>query len=208
MKAKDARKELEKLAGNELYKRAGEMYDLEIDQLVEMRSHGKKPTVGVVESAVKQVADWFRKVYPGLAWEDEKIPLNIIEWSSGEAYVRYDFVDPKLVAWGKRTRRAVLKGTPLPMLDAMDVGDLDAASSMMMAMMRRDVKRWGELEDKRKAFAEKYGVKRCPYEVQKKDCEHQTTYVMELGEGQPFPATTADLVFVCALDKCVEEEET
>lgn len=206
MKAKDAHKELEGFAGDALYKKAGEMYDLEIDQLIHLRSHNKKPTASLVESAVRQVADWFRKVYPGLAWDSEKTPRNIIEWASGEAYVRHNIVDPKLIAWSERTRGATLKGKPLPALEAMEVGDLEAAGAMMMAVLRRDVKRWGELEDRRNAYAKKYGVKRCFYEAEKRHCEHQTTYVMELEEGKPLPTSTADLVFACDLEKCVEED--
>jgi len=203
MKVKDARKVLEGLSGEELYRKAREMYEFEIDQLIYIRSHGTKITVedvGLIESVVKQVADWFRKVYPGLAWENEKTPLNIIAWESGEAYVRNNVLDPKLKKWGERTRRGAQRGVLLPAIEAMTPGDLEAASGMMMASVRRDVMCWSEINKKRKAFVEKYGLKECPYGAEERFCKHQKTYVMD--KDKVLPTSTDDLVFVCAVEEC------
>lgn len=203
MKAKDAHNMLKGYGGDDLYKKASELYALEIDQLVHIRSHRKEPTAGVVESSIKQVTDWFRKVSEGLAWSSDGIPKNIIEWENGEAFIRYNVMNPKLKEWGKRTRSEVMKGSPFPMLEAMKPGDLEAAGSMMMAMVRRDVKRWGEVHDRREQFAEQYGLRLCSFGAEERHCEHQTTYVLDKGE---LPTSTDDLVFVCDVDKCVKEE--
>lgn len=180
------------------------MYELEVDQLVSLRSHDKTPTEGVVESAIKQVEGWFRKVYPGLAWENEETPENIIQWESGEAYVRHNIIDPKLTAWSKRTRREIMKGSPLPTLEAMKPGDLEAVSSRMLATMQRDFRRWGEVYDKRNAFVEKYGLRRCTFGVEERHCEHQTSYSMV----ETLPTSTDDVVFVCDVEKCMKEEKS
>lgn len=65
MKAKKAHKLLEGFIGETLYREARKLYQSEVDNLIALRSHDKKPTRSIVEGALSQVKGWFRKVAGG-----------------------------------------------------------------------------------------------------------------------------------------------
>lgn len=201
MKMKEAHTHLTQYSGNELYQQACRLYREESDSRIALRAHGKIPTKGVVESVVVEMKSWFGRMAEGLAWEDSKVPEDIIKWETSATYVRYNMVDPKIEDYRKRTRLEVLKGTSLPLLEAMRPGDLDALSGMMLAQIQRDAHKYLELKEKREGFAKQLGKPTCPYEVEERYCPHQESYSMV----QPLPTSVNDLVFVCTVDKCVKE---
>lgn len=201
MKVKDAHKLLEGYSGDTLFQEASKLYQSEVDGVILLRSHGSKPSSNLIEGAINQVDDWLRKVAVNLQWEKPVIIENIIEWERGRVWVRYGIIDPKLLKWRERTQREVLKGTPLPILEAMGPGDLEAASSMMMARMQEEVKEWSELEERRGTFATQMGKRLCPYGVEERFCKHSITYSL-VGV---LPTNTKDLVFICMVDKCIKE---
>lgn len=202
MKVRDARALLEPLQGDELYRQARKLFTQEAEQLIEVRCHGKPTSTGV-EGCLEQVSSWFRKVSPSLSWSGESTPENIISWESGSIYARYNLVDPKLDRWRQRTQREMLRGKPLPILEAMKSGDLEAASSFMIGKLTEDVKRWDELNKKREAFANQCGKRLCPQEAEGRHCSEQETLV--LPSDAPFPSSTSDLVFCCKVEKCIKE---
>jgi len=200
MKAQEAHKLLEGYTGNDLFQEACKLYRQEVDNLISVRSHGKLPTSGLIDGAIEQVNDWFKKVAKGLSWDNPDLPGKIIEWERGDVWVKYNIIDPILLKWRKGTQREILKRTPLPILAAMEPGFLEAASSMMMANIRKDIKEYEELEKRKELFAAKMGRKVCPFGVDKRFCEHQETYSL----AGDIPTSIDQLVFVCKVDKCIE----
>jgi len=201
VKMKEAHSLLAQYNSEELYHQACQLYREESDGRIALRAHSKEPTGGIVQSVVDEMKDWFRKVAVGLAWEDSEVPENIIGWESSAIYVKYRMVDAQIEDYRKRTRLEVLRGTPLPLLEAMKPGDLDALSGMILAQIRQDACRYLELEEKRKRFAEKLGKPICPYGVEERFCPRQESYSMAEG----LPTSVNDLVFVCTVDKCIKE---
>jgi len=201
VKAQEAHKLLEGYIGDALCQEACKLYRQEVDNLISARSHGKLPTSGLIDGAIKQVNDWFMKVAKGLPWDIPDLPGKIIEWERDDVWVKHNIIDPILLKWRKGTQREILKGTPLPILAAMKPGFLEAASSMMMANIRKGFKEYEELEKKRKLLAAKMGKKVCPFGVDKRFCEHQETYSL----AGDIPTSIDQLVFVCKIDKCIEE---
>jgi len=201
MKAKDAVKLLEGYTGNTLFQEASKLYRLEIDNVITTRSHGKQPSSNLIDGAIKQVNDWFKKVANGLPWDKLELIDKIIEWERGKVWVKYKMMDPVLLNWRWRTQRAILRGEPLPMLEAMKSGDLEAASSMMLARIQEELQEYSELEERRKTFASQMGKILCPYGVEERFCPHCSTF--SLVEG--IPTSTEDLVFICMADKCIKE---
>lgn len=201
MKVKDAHNLLIQYEGDELYQRACRLYREESDNRITLRAHNEQPSIGVVESVVTEMKDWFRKAVEDITWEDPELPGNVIKWESSAVYVKYKVVDPEIDAYRKRTRLEMLKGSDLPLLDALTPDALNAVTGMMLAHMQDDFRKWGELDKKRKEFAERLGKPICPYGVEERFCPHQKTYSMV----EPLPTSVDDVVFVCTIDKCIKE---
>lgn len=201
MKVKDAHNYLARYTGNDLYQQACRLYREESNSRIVLRAHGAKPPIGTVQSVVEEMKGWFRKVAKGLAWGSPKVPEDIIGWESSAIYVRYNIVDPQVENYRKRTRLETLRGSKLPLLEAMRPGDLDALSGMMIAQIQRDAREYLELEKKREELAKQLGMPICPYGVKERFCSRQKTYSVV----QPFPTSVDDLVFVCTVDKCIKE---
>ncbi|GAI30649.1 unnamed protein product, partial [marine sediment metagenome] len=72
---------------------------------------------------------------------------DIIGWESSAIYVRYNIVDPQIENYRKRTRLETLKGSKLPLLEAMRPGDLDALSGMMLAQIHRNAREYFKLKE-------------------------------------------------------------
>lgn len=206
MKAKEAREIIGGYAGNDLFQEACKLFQQEIDSVVELRAHGKTPSRGIVESAVKQVAEWFRTVAEGLQWSEPDLPERIISWETGKVWVKFKMIDPVVDDYRKRARLEMLKGTRFPLFAALNKERLDALSSMSLARMQESAKRYLELEDKRRKFAEQLGKQVCPYNTEERLCKHQETYLMT---SHIFSVSAADdLVFVCTAKKCIKEKES
>ena len=203
MKAKEAHKSLEVYAGDDLYLPACRLYQTEVSDTIELRSHGKNPTVGVVEGAIKQTNDWFKKVAEGLSWEDSELPGNIIKWEASRVWVKYGIEDPEITRYRHRARYESMRGTPLPLLKAMGPDTLDAVGGMMLANIQKDLRKLDELHDKRGKFADTYGVRLCVFGPKERFCEHQKTY--SIVEG--LPTSTEDLAFICTVDECIKDKE-
>jgi len=110
MKTKQAVIVLSNLTGDELFKKASEIYREEVHRIITMRSHGKKPTSNIIDGAISETNNWFRKVSKNLKWSDIDTPEKIIEYNRGDFWVKHDLIDSKLEDWGKRTNRlGVLK---------------------------------------------------------------------------------------------------
>lgn len=197
MKAKDAYKLLERYSGNDLFQEASKLFQSEVDSLIVLRSHGKPPTINLIDGSIKQVNDWFRKVANGLQWSEPELIDKIIEWGRGKIWVRYKMIDPKLLEWRERTQKEIHKGTPLPIL----AGFLEAASSMMLARIQEEAKQYLEVDEKRRTFATEIGKKLCPYGIEERLCKHSSTYSL-VGE---IPTSINDLVFICSIEKCIKE---
>lgn len=97
---------------------------------------------------------------------------------------------------------AILKGSPVPLLDALTPDDLDAAAGIMIAKATAGVKAYvAQQESAGKKLAERLGKRICPYGVSESHCEHQETYSVVKG----LPTSTDQLIFVCSVDKCIKE---
>ena len=129
MKAKNAIEILSSFIGDELFKKASEIYREEVHRVISIRCHGNKPTSNVIDGAINEVSGWFKKVCRDIKCDDENIPNRIIEYERGGFWVKDGIMDSKLVDWGKRTRKAALEGKFLPALAALKPGDLEAAVS-------------------------------------------------------------------------------
>jgi hypothetical protein len=194
VKAKEAHQLLSQYSGEELYQKARELMEKETSALLELRiGKGKEPTPQAVDSVCKQIADWFKKVYPGLAWSNKELPEEMISWNRGRVFATCNLVDPILSRWSKRTRKEVAKGTPLPILAAMKAGDLKAAGSFMLGQIQLQAQQWSELHEKRKAFLAKMGKKQCIFTAKARSCPYQKSYAMVY----PLPTSTADIAFAC-----------
>lgn len=201
MKAKDAHDLLAQYEGNMLYQQAVKIYTEETDDRIKLRAHGTQPSRGVVESVVTEMKDWFRKAAEGLTFEEPGTPENIIKWESSTTYVRHKVVDPEIEAYRKRTRLEMLRGSRQPLWKALTSDALDAVSGMMVASIQDSFRKFGELENKRKEFAENLGKTVCPFGAEERSCPHQKTYSM----AGVTPTSMDDVVFVCTTDKCVKE---
>lgn len=199
MKVKEAKELLKDYSGEELYQKGRALFREEVNNLITLRSGSEKPTKGVIDSAITQVEDWFIKVAIGLPWPKPKTAKNIISWESGRIWIEYGFVDPKIEEYGKRARLEMWKGTPLPLLEALTPGALDAISSMMMGKLQVAA----ELYSKREEFAKGMGKKVCSYGVEERFCKYQETYSMATG----IPSYIEDCVFICSIDKCYKEKK-
>ena len=141
MKVKEAREILDPgvVSGESLYQRASKLFVEEVEARIKLRSHGRPATQGVIQSVLDEMKDWFGKVADGLPFSEPGTPEDIIKWEEGRVWVRHTLIDPKIEAWGKRTRLEMLRGARFPMWNAMTVESLDAATSMMLAKMQRDL---------------------------------------------------------------------
>ena len=161
MKVQEARNRVSNYAGEELYREACRLYQEETDSRIQLRSHAKPPSRGVIESVVAEMKPWMRQVGKDLHWSDYETLERIIEWETGRTWVRYKMTDPRVEEYGKRARLEISKGTPLPLLKALTPERLDAVSSMMLAQMQKEAEEYfaeheGELEEEaRKYFTDK-----------------------------------------------------
>ena len=187
MKVKEAKKLLEGCSGEELYQQGCLIFREEVNNLITLRSHGGKPTRGVVNSAINQVEDWFIKVADGLPWQESGIPKNIISWETGRLYAEYGFVNPEIERYRDRVRKEVLRGTPLPLLEALTPGALDAIGSLMIGQLKVEA----TLYLKKEEFLERTGRKACPYNEKERFCKYQSTYLMVEG----LPSGLSEVVF-------------
>lgn len=200
MKVGEGKELLQGYSGELLYSMGKELFRSETKNLITLRSHGKEPSRGVIESALFQVKDWFLKVAEGLPWPGDGTAKNIISWESGRIWVEYGFLDPKIEGYRKRARLEMLKGTPFPLLEALTPEALDSISSMMFANIQVSI----NLHDKREEFAKKMGKKVCPLGEKERFCKYQSTY--SLVEG--IPMNIGELVFICNIDnECIKEGE-
>lgn len=200
MKAKEAHKLLSQYSGEELYRKAQELFRSEVNILIKLRHHSKTPTPQALEGILDQVSSWFEKISPGLAWGSEDAPKNIVSWERGEIFASLKLLDPKLAKWGDRTRKEIRKGTPIPILAAMSNGDLEAASSFMLGQIKIQAQQWSELREKRKNFLATLGKKPCLYGAEAKECTFQESFSM-VGL---LPTSTSDVAFACSRtdEKC------
>ncbi len=202
MKVKEARELLAQYSGDELYKKAHELFRQEVDNLIALRWHsGESPSAQNLEGVLDQVSGWFRKVSPGLAWSDDQIAENLIVWERGEVYAHYKVLDPKLIKWRDRVGKERRKGKPFTILDVMKEGDLEAASAFMLGRIVDDAKKWKTEEEKRKAFLDNLGKKPCLYGVDARDCPFQQSFSMV-----ELPRATSDIASACELEpdgKCL-----
>lgn len=198
MKVKEGRKLLEGYSGEELYQQGCKLFHSEVDNLVALRSRGSKPTKGVIESAIIQVKDWFIKVANGLPWSESGIPENIISWESGRIWVKYGIVNPEVERYRDRARGEIMRGTSLPILEALTPEALDTISSMMLAQLQASA----SLGLKREEFAKRMGERLCPYNEKERFCQYQLTYSMV----EAIPLHIEDCAFVCTIDKCYKEK--
>ena len=148
MKVQEARNRVSNYAGNELYREACRLYQEETDSRIQLRSHGKPPSRGVIESVVAEMKPWMRQVGKDLHWSDDGILERIIEWETGSTWVRYNMLDPRVEVYGKRARLEMLKGTPYPLASVLTRESLDAISSMTLARMQEEARKY--LADKEK----------------------------------------------------------
>ncbi len=197
MKVKEARGLLEGYSEEGLYQQARKLFREEIDNLITLRSHGKTPSRGVIESSINQVKDWFLKVSEGLDWPRVNMPKDIISWESGDVWVEYGILDPKVDDYRKRTRLEMLKGTPMPAFEALTPESLNAMSSMMLGQIKASATLYLKMEE----FAKGMGKRACLFGAEERHCPHQETYSMIEG----IPTNTSDLVFVCTTDKCIKD---
>lgn len=206
MKVNEARQILTPLHGNDLYQKARELYSQEADQLILLRCHSN-PTAQAIDGVLSQVSDWLRKVTTELNWGGEDYTEKIIVWERGELFLKHNIMDPKLYELGKRTRLNIVRGTRFPMLEAMQPGDLEAASSFMMAQLRQSAIMASKVIDARKEYATKLGKKECWFLTDARDCPHQETFVMN-PEKLPgkIPTNVEQLVFVCNVEKCIRDQ--
>lgn len=193
MKAKEAHLLLSQYEGEELYREARKLFRSEVDVLIKLRHHSKSPTPQALEGILDQVSDWFGKASPELAWSSEDLPEKIVSWERGEVFASLKLLDPKLAKLGDRTRKAISRGVPLPMLAAMRKGDLEAASSFMLGRMKVEVKAWSELHEKRNTFLATLGKKPCLYGAEARKCSFQESFLM----APVLPTSTSDVAFAC-----------
>ncbi len=136
MKAQDARNKLSGYSGDELYTQACVLYKEETDARIKLRSHDKPPSRGLVESVVSEMNIWMEKAGTGLSWSDDGILHKLIEWETGETWVRYKMTDPRIDDYRKRAIQEISKGTPHPLSVALSPEALNAISSFAMAQLR------------------------------------------------------------------------
>jgi len=197
MKVKDARKLLEGYSSEELYKQGCKIFRGEVYSLITLRSYGKKPTAGVIESAINQAKNWFLKVAEGFPWSESGSIKNIINRESGQIWAEYGLVNPEIEKYRTRARVAIITGKPFPLLEALTPEALDAMSSMMLANLRISAK----LYTKREEFAKGMGKRVCPYNEKERFCQYQSTFSMV----KDIPGHIEDCVFVCDIDKCIKD---
>lgn len=197
MRVKDARKLLEGYSSEELYREGCKVFRKEVYSLITLRSHGKKPTVGVIESVINQSKDWFIKVAEGFPWSESGTPKNIMNWESGQIWAEYDLIDPEIEKYQSRAKAAVITGKRFPLLEALTPEALYTIGSMILTNLQISV----QLYAKREKFAKEMGKRVCPYNEKERFCEHQETYVMV----KDIPGCIEDCVFVCNIDKCIKD---
>lgn len=197
MKVKEARELLEGYSGEELYQKGSLIFREEIDNIITLRSHGNKPSRGVIESSINQAKDWFLKVAEGLPWSDTKTPKNIIQWETSDIWIKYKMLDPVVEDYKKRARLEILKGSPVPLFTALTKDALDAVSGMILSSLKAEA----TLYSKREEFAKKMDGKVCYYGEKERFCKYQSTYSM-VGE---IPLNIEDCAFICSLDNCLKD---
>ena len=210
MKIKEARRLLESYIGSipdVLYQRARHLFESEIEERIKLRSRGKPPSRGVIESVLSEMREWFLKVAAGLPWSEPSLPEKIIEWETGAVWVRHKQLDPRVEGYRKRARFEMLSRTPFPLAAALTGESLDAVTSMMMAQLREDAIAASETWKKAEALAKEKGLKVCPWRVEARACGHSKSYSTS---AEVFPASTSDIAFLCNLkegEKCPKHKE-
>lgn len=169
MKVKEGRKLLESYSGEDLYRQGCKLFRSEVNSLIALRSHGKKPTEGVIVSAINQVKYWFYKVAAGFPWPGVGTPKDIINWETGNIWAEYGIINPEIVKYRNRVRREIIKGTTLPLLETLTPKALEAMSSMFISQLQVGTK----LYLKREEFVKKTGKRLCPYGEKERFCKHQ-----------------------------------
>ncbi len=135
MKLNEGRQRLSAYSGNDLYQQAHQLYREEADSRISARSYGKPPTRNTIEGVVKEMNPWMEKVGHGLRWSDDEILGKLIERETGDTWVRYRIMDPRLEDFRKRARLNMLRGTPFPIAEALTNEALDAGASYILARM-------------------------------------------------------------------------
>jgi hypothetical protein len=126
--------------GNELYSEASKLYQEETDHRIKLKSYGKPPSREVIENVVNEMEPWMRTVGLGLPWNDDESLKQIIELGTGSTWVRYKMIDPRVEDYRKRARLEMLKGTPLPLAEALTPEAMNAVASMWIAQMQQGAK--------------------------------------------------------------------
>lgn len=198
MKVKDARKLLEGYSGEVLYRQGCKLFREELNNLITLRSHGKEPSRGIIESAISQTKEWFIKVAEGFPWSESSSIKNIIQWETSDVWVRYKMVDPVVEDYRKRARLEMFRGSPLPLSTALTGEALDALSGMVISQLKVGV----TLYSKREEFAKGMGKRVCPYLEKERFCPNQKTYSMANG----IPMSVEDCAFICTIDRCIKEK--
>ena len=198
MKVKDARKLLEGYSDEKLYQQGRKLFREEVGNIITLRSHGSKPSRGVIESAISQAKEWFIKVAEGFSWSESGSVKNIIQWETSDIWVSYKMIDPVVDDYRKRARLEMLRGSPLPLFTALTEETLNAVSGMVLSSLKVDATQYL----KREEFAKGMGKKVCPYGEKERFCKHQFTYLMA---AETLPSNIAEFAFVCSIDKCIKE---
>ncbi len=144
MKVEEARNILSSYSGNDLWVESQRLYREEIDNRISLRSYGKPPSRGVIESVVNEMRPWMRKVCLRLSWSDDNLLKILIEQGIADTWIKYDMIDPRVDDYRKRVRLGMLRGTPYPLAATMTSQDLDAITSMMLARLRNSFRALGE----------------------------------------------------------------
>ena len=148
MKVKEARNRLSDYRGDELWQEARDLYRQEIDFRIQARSYGKPPSRGTIEGVLKEMRQWMRQAGKGLYWGMDSTLNLLIESEVADTWVRYEIIDPRVDDYAKRVRFQMLRGSPLPGLQAMTTEHLNALSHMAMAQISREVQQLSEKYEK------------------------------------------------------------
>lgn len=197
MKVKDARTHLEGLSGDILYQQARKLFEEETEIRIRQRTHeGRiRPTQGLVQSVVEEMGSWFLSIAKDLSWTKPDIPEKIIEWGTGQIWIRYKLLDPRIKRYKERVQRAKMRGSPNPLLETLTSDALNAVSSMMLAQIVQAAQTALDRMQAREEAAKKMGLKVCLHEADARFCPHQKDYVLD----EVLPTNVDQIAFLCTL---------
>jgi hypothetical protein len=176
----------------------GKLSDLFYNECIsrtELRTHGKQPTMNLIEGVIKEVTEWFGKVVDGCGVERIKV-MHIPEHQQNTVYAKYKMMNPRATKEVKKMRLAYQLG--IHPLEVLTKDGLEAIGDSMLGNISASFRVYELNNDKRKAYAESIKRTYCPLNEMARDCENQETFLMNK-EKMP---TVEDCVFVCKLDKC------